>query len=186
MMMRMMISQSPPEKNGSTVWEQHCLRTALCESIRYQAKSEQNVRQDLIPRVRHGEAALWTPTQKWKRITYDAQFTPATISSFWDAGQVSLSGLNDTKMGSMFATSEVPIPCALLFQTHTCSSVSLYTRTIMRYRIKCSEKSTEWQQNDPHGSQSKSILVCFLLARRPNFLSVSTTTSFHDLDQKVL
>ncbi len=30
-------------------------RTALCESICYQAKSEQNVRQDLIPRVRHGE-----------------------------------------------------------------------------------------------------------------------------------
>ncbi len=33
-------------------------RTALCESIRYQAKSEQNVRQDLIPKVRHGEGAL--------------------------------------------------------------------------------------------------------------------------------
>ncbi len=32
------------------------LGTALCESIRYQAKSEQNVRQDLTPRVRHGEA----------------------------------------------------------------------------------------------------------------------------------
>ncbi len=29
------------------------LSTALCESIRYQAKSEQNVRQDPIPRVRH-------------------------------------------------------------------------------------------------------------------------------------
>ncbi len=29
------------------------LRTALCESIRYQAKSEQNVRQDLIPRIRN-------------------------------------------------------------------------------------------------------------------------------------
>ncbi len=37
------------------------LRTALCESIRYQAKSEQNVRKDLIPRVRHGEAALMHP-----------------------------------------------------------------------------------------------------------------------------
>ncbi len=46
---------------GATVWELHCLRTALCESIRYQAKSEQNVRQDPIPRVRHGEAALCTP-----------------------------------------------------------------------------------------------------------------------------
>ncbi len=34
------------------------LRTALCESIRYQTKSEQNVRQDLIPRERHVEAAL--------------------------------------------------------------------------------------------------------------------------------
>ncbi len=31
----------------------HCVR-----AIRYQAKSEQNVRRDLIPRVRHREAAL--------------------------------------------------------------------------------------------------------------------------------
>ncbi len=37
------------------------LSTALCESIRYQTKSEQNVRQDLIPSVCHGEAALCTP-----------------------------------------------------------------------------------------------------------------------------
>ncbi len=36
----------------------YSLRTTLCESICYQAKSEQNVRQDLIPRVRHGEAHL--------------------------------------------------------------------------------------------------------------------------------
>ncbi len=36
----------------------YSLSTALCESIRFQAKSEQNVRQDLIPRVRHGEAAV--------------------------------------------------------------------------------------------------------------------------------
>ncbi len=43
----------------------YSLSTALCESIRYQAiKSEQNVRQDLIPRVRHGEAALCTPKQR--------------------------------------------------------------------------------------------------------------------------
>ncbi len=41
----------------------YSLRTALCESICYQAKSAQNVRQDLIPRVRHGEAAaLCTPS----------------------------------------------------------------------------------------------------------------------------
>ncbi len=39
----------------------YSLRTALCESIRYQAKPEQNVRQDPIPSVRHGEAALCTP-----------------------------------------------------------------------------------------------------------------------------
>ncbi len=45
--MMMMISESTRKKcYGSTVWELHCLRTALCESIRYQAKSEQNVRQD--------------------------------------------------------------------------------------------------------------------------------------------
>ncbi len=39
------------------------LSTALCESIRYQAKSEQDVQQDLILRVRHGKAALCTPTE---------------------------------------------------------------------------------------------------------------------------
>ncbi len=44
----------------------YSLRSALCESIRYQAKSEQNVRQDLIPRVRHGEAALCTPPPNGK------------------------------------------------------------------------------------------------------------------------
>ncbi len=54
------ITESTRKKcHGSTVWELHCLRTALSESIHYQAKSEQNVRQDLIPRVRHGEAALF-------------------------------------------------------------------------------------------------------------------------------
>ncbi len=42
----------------------YSLSTALCESIRYQTKSEQNVRQDPIPRVGHGEAALSTPMQK--------------------------------------------------------------------------------------------------------------------------
>ncbi len=41
----------------------YSLSTVLCESIRYQAKSEQNVQQDLIPRVRHGEAALCTPRE---------------------------------------------------------------------------------------------------------------------------
>ncbi len=47
----------------------YSLSTALCESVRYQAKSEQNVRQDLIPRVRHGEAALCTPDmQKWRTL----------------------------------------------------------------------------------------------------------------------
>ncbi len=39
----------------------YSLGTALCDSIRYQAKSEQNVRQDLIPRERHVEAALTNP-----------------------------------------------------------------------------------------------------------------------------
>ncbi len=42
----------------------YSLGTALHESIRYQAKSEQNVRQDLTPRVRHGEAALMHPTSR--------------------------------------------------------------------------------------------------------------------------
>ncbi len=39
----------------------YSLRTALCTRILYQAKSEQSVRQDLIPRVRHEEAALMHP-----------------------------------------------------------------------------------------------------------------------------
>ncbi len=48
----------------------YSLRAALCESIRYQAKSEQDVRQDPIPRVRHGEAALCTKCtwQAWLPI----------------------------------------------------------------------------------------------------------------------
>ncbi len=37
------------------------ISTALCESIRDQAKSEQTVRQELIPRVLHGEASLCSP-----------------------------------------------------------------------------------------------------------------------------
>ncbi len=57
--------------HGSTVWELHCLRTPLCESIRYQAKSEQNVRQDLIPRVLHGEAALCTPMLLYSCYMYN-------------------------------------------------------------------------------------------------------------------
>ncbi len=58
----MMISHNPLEKKcyGPTVGELHCLRTALRESIPCQAKSEQNVQQDLIPQVRHREAALCT------------------------------------------------------------------------------------------------------------------------------
>ncbi len=71
----MMISQSTRKKcYGSTIWELHCLRTALCESIRYQDKSEQNVRQDLIPRVRHGEAALCTPPGEYQiEVKADAE-----------------------------------------------------------------------------------------------------------------
>ncbi len=47
----------------------YSLSTALCDSIRYQAKSEQNVRQDLIPRVGHGEAALSTPEEELRGRT---------------------------------------------------------------------------------------------------------------------
>ncbi len=48
----------------------YSLRTVLCESICYQAKSEQNVRSDLIPRVRHGEAALIDGTKALWGIKY--------------------------------------------------------------------------------------------------------------------
>ncbi len=47
----------------------YSLRTAMCESIRYQAKSEQNVRQDLIPTERHVEAALMNPPSKYVNIS---------------------------------------------------------------------------------------------------------------------
>ncbi len=44
----------------------YSLRTALCESIRYQAKSEPNVRQDLIPRGATGRLLSCTPdTSLW-------------------------------------------------------------------------------------------------------------------------
>ncbi len=52
----------------------YSLSTALCESTRYQAKSEQNVRQDLIPRVRHGEAALCTPRTREYGGTFSILF----------------------------------------------------------------------------------------------------------------
>ncbi len=51
------------DNDGNVNSSRYSLSTALCESICYQAKSEQNVRQDLIHRVRHGEAALCTPLQ---------------------------------------------------------------------------------------------------------------------------
>ena len=44
------------DNDGNVNSSHYSLSTTLCESIRYQAKSEQNVRQDLIPRVGHGEA----------------------------------------------------------------------------------------------------------------------------------
>ncbi len=64
--MMMMVSQfngtsTPKGSHSAKTGDNDCnvnssrysLSTALCESIRYQAKSEQNVRQDLIPRVRY-------------------------------------------------------------------------------------------------------------------------------------
>ncbi len=80
--MMMMISQSQLEKKWCCSLRT-ALRTALCESIRYQAKSEQNVRQDLIPRVRHGEAALCTPVS----IMYGSSF--ACPDQVWTAWSVS-------------------------------------------------------------------------------------------------
>ncbi len=49
------------------------LSTALCESIRYEAKSEQNVQQDLIPRVRplcslHPMSSAETQVQKRRKL----------------------------------------------------------------------------------------------------------------------
>ncbi len=76
----------------------YSLSTALCESICSQVKSEQNVRQDLIPRVRHVEAALYTPLQGmghlstasicWNCFTYQEWASyPRPVS----AGTVSLT-----------------------------------------------------------------------------------------------
>ncbi len=49
------------DNDCNVISSRYILRSALCESIRYQAKSEQNVQQDLIPRERHVEAALMNP-----------------------------------------------------------------------------------------------------------------------------
>ncbi len=79
MMMMMMISKFKRHINTKRVispktgvncpMRLNSLITALCESFCYQAKSEQNVRQDLIPRVRHGEAGLMNPEDKVKVTT---------------------------------------------------------------------------------------------------------------------
>ncbi len=66
----------------ATVQVLHCVR-----AIRYQAKSEQIVRQDLIPRVRHGEAALMHPflvlkpwiMQQTKNLTFVCPLCTQTL-----------------------------------------------------------------------------------------------------------
>ena len=66
--------------NVSNVNSSHySLRTALCERICYQAKSEQNVRQDLIHRVRHGEAALH-PRKPQGVLPYSAYSVMASLT----------------------------------------------------------------------------------------------------------
>ncbi len=46
-------------------------KNCTVESIRYQAKSEQNVRQDLIPRVRHRRRLLsCIPTYSWPELLF--------------------------------------------------------------------------------------------------------------------
>ncbi len=79
------------------------LSTALCESIRYQAKSEQNVRQDipqdLIPRVGHGEAALSTPIQDSVRSLQIFSYLYTCISQNWQyAGFVRSQALPNTPL----------------------------------------------------------------------------------------
>ncbi len=66
----------------------YSLSTALRESIRYQTKSEQNVRQDLIPRVRHGEAALCTPAPTSNdRLFYRLHMPQGRKFSFYHQGE---------------------------------------------------------------------------------------------------
>ncbi len=65
MMMMMMISQNPlGKKSWFYSLGMHCLTNALCESIRYQAKSEQK-----CP-TSHGEAALCTPHARSIYLTW--------------------------------------------------------------------------------------------------------------------
>ncbi len=80
----------------------YSLSTALCESIRYQAKSEQNVRQDLIPRVGHGEAAVSTP-----RCTLNlrSQLSSSAVMSGQPWGQAE----HCLRIFSYFATTRVSI-----------------------------------------------------------------------------
>ncbi len=61
------------------------------EHDRYQAKSEQNFWQDLIPRVRHGEAALMHPLSKtelhvqWS-LRFKTMHSPNKIWSYIEGG----------------------------------------------------------------------------------------------------
>ncbi len=59
-------SAKPGDNDCNVNSSRYSLSTALCESIRYQAKSELNVRQDLTPRERHVEATLMNP-HIWNR-----------------------------------------------------------------------------------------------------------------------
>ncbi len=87
------------------------LCTALCESIRYQAKSEQNVGQALIPRVRHGEAALCTLNKCVGRCHVSKSITQSTAIAIW----VSPSTAPFCYTFSTFLTcSFIKVPCNIV------------------------------------------------------------------------
>ncbi len=80
----------------------YSVRTALCESIRYQAKSEQNVRQDLIPRGATGRLLSYPlyiirHSTKTIRVTYASTVTNGTSEHgeqwniIWRAPKAALS-----------------------------------------------------------------------------------------------
>ena len=82
----------------------YSLRTTPRESIRYQAKSEQNIQQNQIPRVHHGEAALCTPQQlgEWYVCMLGDKPPTSTASAAWEDRERNLHSMHSRDIKQSF------------------------------------------------------------------------------------
>ncbi len=101
----------------------YSLRTALCKSIRYQTKSEQNVRQDLIPRVRHGEAALMHPIHTMEGRTINApEYSYIETTQLW---HMAFIGMLCWRTGNIVKWPILPVVCEFFFSDHAGSTAHI-------------------------------------------------------------